>query len=276
MSKWLNKLDWKFFVMLVLGIASLYPAWLPYIQSPEKDLLIKQISQSALQPDITKDKDLGLEMTVDKIAVINPYLTVLRIENIGRQPILSKDFENALDINIDKDKSILRAQISEKTPNDLKPIFHTEKNTIHLDPILLNPHDAITLSVLSSEGLPTFSASARIAGITSIKVSTQENENNSPYTIPFLLFLTLFLITVSNAALWRLETTNKNLISYNRRTARLFNFVIFYTSFISMQILLKTIGYWSLMNLVIVIITLMVLTFPISLWLEKRPKSIET
>ena len=269
MNKWITRLDWKYFLMLMVTLASSYSVLLPYFQSPEREFSISLVSQAALQPDATKDKNMGLEITIDKIPVKDPYLTTYKIENTGRTPILAKDFENALEISTNKNKSIIRVEISDKSPQNLRPNIHKENELILVDPLLLNSNDSITLSILSANGIPKFNFSARIAGIQSINTIIK-SQNKSPSVTWILSILTILLILLAGALAWRTETTKNKVIEINRVTAVLTYFSVFYVSLMSLGFLLMLLNYWSLINLILAYLISLIIIFPFSKLLEKR------
>lgn len=271
MNKLLKNIDWKFFSMLFVAIAALYPAWLPYIQSPEKDILIRQISQTALQPNVTKDKTLGLEITVDGALVKDPYFTVLEIENTGRQPILSKDFEGELQLYINKNKTILRAEVTKVKPEELIPVLSFDEKMIQLDPILLNPNDSITLSIISANGAPVFKPSARIVGVQSI-TAIRKNEDGKAYLTAFLLFSTIYLASIASAIAWRFEAAKTKLIVYDWKTAMNASFTLTMVTSISLSMFLHQLDLFSLWHFFMSFIVLAMIAAPIAMLLEMRHK----
>lgn len=267
MPKWL-KLDW---LMLVIAFAGLLFTAAPYFQSPDYSIDVQLISQSALQPLASKDKALGLEITIDKVPVNDPYLSVIQLVNTGNKPISSRDFESPIEISIGESKRIIRAQVTGVSPKDLKPVIKFDTKQIQLQPMLLNSHDTITLAILSADGIPNFHPSARIAGIESIKLSLLDKEKLIPYFTPILIALVFITTIASNAMTWRFEITSNKIISISRGTSLISNALLLYLALFLIVILLPRLGLESLWFLLPMYLAASAITLPFVIWLERRP-----
>lgn len=100
-----------------------------------------------------------------------PHVTLLRIENTGRAPILAEDFQGDLTIAFGDLAQVLMAHVQFNRDDVIDPEVHRieqRKGLLKLSPLLLNPGDCITFSFLM-EGLPqNVGVRARIAGVNEV------------------------------------------------------------------------------------------------------------
>lgn len=181
---------------LIVPVAiGLIPVWLWITDLNSRSLLVQIVAQTALQPEGASTLS-GLKVTIDGKELEAPYLTVLRIENSGARPITASDFESPMEIKTLGQIKIYQHRVSETYPKDLQPIIELvpSDTTLKLRPLLLNPSDSITISLVTSGGLPEFTVRSRIAGISSVEM---EKSVETPY--PRVLFW--LLATVSFALL---------------------------------------------------------------------------
>jgi len=269
MPNWL-RLNWKFLFSGAATLAALFAAWLPYFQSPTTAIEVRLVSQSALQPIVSKDKAFGLEMTIDKVPVNDPYLSVLQIVNVGNKPVPSTDFERPLEILLDKNRAILRTEITEVNPKDLKPIIESNKELILMRPMLLNPNDSITLSVLTSGGLPTFTPSSRILGISSVTLSNiQEIKPMSSINLLIIGLMALTTTIASAAMSWRFDM-GKKVTTLNRGTALLVSISATYAAMTSIGLVMSGLGFKTGWHVIYGFLLATVASAPVIIWLEKR------
>lgn len=204
----LKKLDWKFLLSITVAIAGLFiPWWLTKLDNGEKSLTVQILSQSSLQLS-AKELVPGLEITIEGAPVKDPYFSVIKLANEGDKAITTKDFENPLEISISPSSgSIVRARVTTKSPDDIQAnIDASDKQTIRIAPTLLNPKDSITFSILTSGGKPSFSARARIIGISKVPVSDATTTTaESPNLKWWLLLIALIYAIPSLAAYLRYD-----------------------------------------------------------------------
>jgi len=184
------KFDWKYLLGLLVAVAGVGVAVWPELKP--HSLKLRVVSQTALQPqEMRAMTDLNLKITVDGVELKSPYLSVLELMNDGTKSIAAGDFESPLELRVEQnllrglfsftvpDKgrfkfgeppAVVRAAVSGKSPPDLEPVLVSDAKVIKLKPLLLNPKDTITLSIITSGGLPDFKPRARIAGVSAIPV----------------------------------------------------------------------------------------------------------
>jgi len=146
---------------LVTGIPLLYDWYADTIS-----LEVRLLSIAALEPD-NKSHFQGLKFTINSIPVTNPYLSVLKITNDGSRPIPAELYERPIEIKLNEAK-VVRSEITETVPSDLKAQLSVKDNVVQINPLLLNPDDSITIAIITSDAKPSFSPTARIAGVKKI------------------------------------------------------------------------------------------------------------
>ena len=160
--------DWKFLVTLVATIAGVVvPVWLWRADISAKYLQIRTIARTPLDTQVSQSVS-GLSISLDGAPLAAPYLTVIEITNTGTRPIQTVDFESNIDISAAKSSSIVRAEVTSTTPAGLKPIVTLKNGIASIQPLLLNPDDRLTLSLLTNIEVPKFAVRARISGISNL------------------------------------------------------------------------------------------------------------
>lgn len=184
--------------MLLVTLASvIVPWWLWHADQTSHSLHFQLVSQTSLQPDET-DTLSGLKLSLDGVDLQAPYLSVFELINDGSKPVTTSDFESPIELSTSSDSIIARAQVTKAIPKDLKAELVTDKQSIKIKPLLLNPKDALTLAVITSGKRPQFSTRARIAGITSVPLEMRVTQTNQTAT-KWLLLLLGFLLFISAA-----------------------------------------------------------------------------
>jgi hypothetical protein len=172
--------DWKFLVIILVTLAGvIVPVWLWQADRQAKSLSSVIVSQTSLKPDISSNVD-GIKIFVDNIPIDRPYLTVLKLSNNGSKPILTTDFEEPLEIQVDGDTTIVRSQITKSEPKDIQPKTTLDAKVIKIMPLLLNPNDNITFAVVTAGGSPKFTVRSRVAGIAAVAIEDNITKTVSP------------------------------------------------------------------------------------------------
>lgn len=162
-------IDWKFVVATVATIAGiLVPVWLWQADLSAQSLSVRLASSVALQPTETTSVP-DIQISIGGVNIKSPFLSTLVLWNDGSKPILASDFELPIELRVGQGMQIVRSSISSVEPNNLKAEIDTDKQSVKLRPLLLNPEDTLTIAIITSGGQPNFEALARIAGISKIK-----------------------------------------------------------------------------------------------------------
>ena len=167
----LLSVDWKFFITIAATIAGVVvPVWLWQSDQRARSISVRVVSVTSLQPKLV-DPKLGLQLSVGNTKVGRATLSVLDVQNDGSRPIPTTDFEGPLDVTVQEGSVLLRVSVSVSKPSSLRPAVTSTTQTLSIQPLLLNPGDTISLSILSDGEVPKFTAKARIAGVNEIQVS---------------------------------------------------------------------------------------------------------
>ena len=195
--------DLKFLSTLLAAVAGIVvPIWLWRADLTSKSMQIRTISQTPLANQITQSVS-GLSVSLDGLPLENPYLTVIEITNTGSRPIQTADFEGDIEIASSEKSAIVRVQVTATSPQSLRPSVGLENGNARIKALLLNPNDAITLSILSKNQAPSFSARARIAGVSTIEFETTPksrrlvSSTSAKLTIGAALMLNYFIVMVA-------------------------------------------------------------------------------
>jgi hypothetical protein len=111
----------------------------------------------------------------------NPSEIIVEVANIGRIPILPRDFIQPITFEFQKGLKLYEAQLLNSNPPNIGMSLNGGENTAWLQPVLLNPEDKVTIrfivSNISPEYLPdSVNVSARIIGLqrVELKFNTQK------------------------------------------------------------------------------------------------------
>lgn len=169
--------------------------WQVYLERTSKSLSGRVVSQSPLQPDSTSSLP-GLKVTVDGIPLEKPYLTVIEIKNSGTRHIQSSDFEADIELRINSEARVVRAQVATVQPQDLDVKIAGEQKSIKIAPLLLNPGDSFSLSILSAGDKPVFTPRARIAGVGKLELdeASKSTQTSGSQFLAVVFALTILVI----------------------------------------------------------------------------------
>jgi hypothetical protein len=166
-------------ITLIVAVISLvWALWSGYLGLKPHSLEFKLVSQVAIQPKET-DSISGIQVTVDGIQVESPYLSVLELTNNGRKPIPKSDFEAPLELRAGSGVMVVRAQVTTTNPKDIEAHLEATQDVVTLSPLLLNPDDTITISVLTAGKTPAFTPRARIADISILSLNDDTKHGSS-------------------------------------------------------------------------------------------------
>ncbi|UTL80426.1 hypothetical protein [Pseudomonas putida] len=160
-----RSLDWKFFLTLSVAVLSIVVplAWQSDIGSKGMELQLK--SSASLAP-ASQIRDLQLMLDGKKLN--SPYSSNLELVNTGAKSVLTKDFDRPIEISLNEGAEIITARVTSTTPSDIPIDISATARTVQIAPLLSNPGDSVSLSIITSGVKPVFAVRARIAGIQQI------------------------------------------------------------------------------------------------------------
>ena len=154
--------DWKFIATTVIAIAALAA---PQIDLSSRSLAVRLLATSSLQPAVNIQ---NLQISLNGQNVESPYISTIELVNNGSKPILSSDFDGALQIRMANDAKLISAEITSTTPKNIPAQVTTSGNGAAISPFLSNPIDSITFATITSVPRPEFEVRARIVGINDV------------------------------------------------------------------------------------------------------------
>ncbi len=158
-------INWIAIIFIPVVLFVLTPIWDSLFK--EKKLLQYSIVRetSALGLGIKIDEWPNLQFVHGENEIDNVISTTILIQNTGKVPIESSEFDSPILINFEEDGKIITHKIVKKIPEDLPIDLKFVGSTLSVNPILLNPGDAFFVKILSKSKLVVKSASARIVGL---------------------------------------------------------------------------------------------------------------
>lgn len=144
----------------------------------------KALSYSVLvdTPLVAKRRNsLGdkLKILYEDEQVDNVYLVQVVVRNSGGQPIVVADYEQAITLLFGDNDTIFEAEVSDSYPLEFTPKLSTDKCTIRVAPVLMNPGDQVTIKVLLAKREGTqLLVVARIAGVSTITSQLRITEDS--------------------------------------------------------------------------------------------------
>lgn len=193
MPKFLN---WSLVTVLITMAGVVVPIWIWRADLTAKSLEFRVASQASLEP--AKSGDIkGLQITLGSTPLDRPYLTVVELLNDGSKPIPSSEFEGPVEVRLSGITKIVRAELVSVNPTSLEAKISASEHSISIAPLLLNPEDKLTISVLTSGGPPSFSPRARIVGVTEIKFDDSQGKSHA-WKLSGAALLFAFLLFVAS------------------------------------------------------------------------------
>ncbi|WP_223544579.1 hypothetical protein [Pseudomonas sp. A-B-19] len=165
--------DWKFIATTVIAIAALV---VPQIDLSSRSLTVRLLATSPLQPALNIQ---NLQISLNGQNVESPYISTIELINTGSKPILSSDFDGALQIQMANDAKLISAEITSTTPKNIPVQVTTSGNKTAISPFLSNPKDSVTIATITSGPRPGFEVRARIVGINEVEFEDKTVKSSS-------------------------------------------------------------------------------------------------
>lgn len=212
--------DWKFLLTLLFTVASIViPVWLWQADLSSKGLTLTLVSTVELQPQSVGALE-GLQVSVDGTSVITPFVSVLELSNSGTRPILAADFESPLKIIASKTSEVVKAQVESTMPSSLTPKIEVLGGTLLVYPLLMNPGDALKLTVITEKSRPNFLVRARIAGVQEVNLRDAQSsrKERSRWVVQAVACLLLIVYIVNLTDTAYAAVRKKAFLAYNAVT----------------------------------------------------------
>lgn len=154
------------------------PVWLWKFDLASRELSVALPLQTRLVVGVSIPASTKISVLRDGKELNDPYSSIIEIRNTGAKPILPSEIEGALNLIVDNDKAIVDAQLIDTSPAALNPSMTVGKQSVSIQPLLLNPGDSFVLSILTENGKPIFAPKFRIAGVSDVKILQESARPN--------------------------------------------------------------------------------------------------
>ncbi len=168
----INSPSWPFWGVVVTILTIVVPFLIYYWQKQRKKISFDILSENQLlTTQEWEDLKEKLQVLYEGQPIRSICFLMIKIFNSGNVPIIKEEYEVPINIYTGEDSTILSEATIKKEPEDLPiGILSKGKNSISLQPILLNPKDSITLKILVSDFSRTsLKIYGRIAGVKHIE-----------------------------------------------------------------------------------------------------------
>ena len=165
--------DWKFIATTVIALAALVAS---QIDLSSRSLTVRLLATSPLQP---MQNIQNLQISLNGQNVESPYISTIELSNTGSKPILSSDFDGALQIQMANEAKLINAEITSTIPKNIPARVATSENKTAISPFLSNPKDSITIATITSGPRPEFEVRARIVGINEVEFEDNTVQSSS-------------------------------------------------------------------------------------------------
>ncbi|WFD08754.1 hypothetical protein [Tepidibacter hydrothermalis] len=149
----------------------------------KRNLEAKLISNTLMINPEIQNKEENLKLLINNEEVDNLSIMQLQIINSGKQPLMTKDFEEPIRIELDNIKKILSAKVITSHPSNIDFNLVIKSNYIEIEKGLINEGDNFTIEIRSIPKLnlkPDIqNISARIARIEKINYTKSLTEDSS-------------------------------------------------------------------------------------------------
>jgi hypothetical protein len=213
--------NWRWIVTTVIALAGILLPVLISINAFEKKSLGYAVSSiSALV--VEGKADLPLEIRYKGNSLESPFLSVIRLKNVGSVPISSSDFDKPITINTTNKAKIIAVKVGETSPATLPVKIDNNDTNISIQPLLLNPEDEVSLEIVTHITKPEFSISARVYGVKEVtNLDSDISRKRKLYPIVLaavsaLLYATAFSIV--SVARWSVFDKKVNVLINRRAT----------------------------------------------------------
>ncbi len=192
--------DWKHWVMVILtslGVVIPFSIW--WIDNQGRSLFL---TISTKIPLTILERELIPEMEVlfkgEKITT--PYLSEIRVSNDSRKPIPATDFESPIEIRTVGTTRIHSARLKPSGNNEIDAKIIFDSSTVKVNPILLNPGEEFSISIVTGGSIPAFTSRGRISGV-SVPPLQDASSAKKDNPLNWLYFIAaLFLAVASSLA----------------------------------------------------------------------------
>jgi hypothetical protein len=185
MIDWLRDPMWQFVGVVITFIFSWLALFLHALERRKKSLAYEIVLNMPIDDEV--------QVSLRGKPAKDIQLVVIKLINNGNVPIKSSDFESPINFCFGQNSRIIHAGIQEAKPPTLKPISKIKPGCVIINPTLVNANETILLEVLVSNYSGPIDCTARIVGISEIKMLIKTTAKLIYYEV-FLLYIGLTLV----------------------------------------------------------------------------------
>ena len=175
--------------------AIVIPVVLYLLQVPNKSMTCFLISEAR----ILNVDELGLPditMTYKGESISRLDAATIEIKNSGNTPITRQDFDRDAYIIFGQGARVIRTEVTNQSPDNLRPTIEVQDNRILMKPILLNPGDSFSVESLVRGKYEAPTVDMRIRGITDIELMSIQHDPSKRRRLVFLSVTGLILLGI--------------------------------------------------------------------------------
>jgi hypothetical protein len=194
---------WQFILNVAIGFLTIIVSIIIFRKQVNQKGITYEIISNTPILSLKEDVRDRVQVLFDSKPIVNVRLVILKIWNSGNIPISPYEYHDPIRFEFGKNAEILDTDVLETVPTDnrakVKASLKLDKESVMLEPLLLNSKDSITLKFLlaGTQLAGEIKVSSRIAGISKITNYDIEFPIN-PFSrlavyISYIVFLLAFI-----------------------------------------------------------------------------------
>lgn len=149
-------------VIPAIGIA--LSIWATFFLRANRELSFEVTSKTEFQA-IKSDGWPDIKLFYGDRLLDKAGLITIKLINTGNTPIYSSEFVGPVSLKLETGSRFVASRVVETQPKNLNPRISTSDASVMIEPLLLNPNDAISLQVLVGGNINSLNVNARVGGI---------------------------------------------------------------------------------------------------------------
>lgn len=151
--------------------------WSAFFLGENRQLAYQVVSLTEIS-SIKSEHLPGLKISYSGDPIKQGGIVTLKLSNIGDSPIYPREFDGPIEISLGAKAHFIDSTIVSVSPENLTPNASISGGIIKIQPLLLNPHDEMTIQAIAKGELRNIRVAGRIGGIKEI---TNANESKKGF-----------------------------------------------------------------------------------------------
>lgn len=191
--------NWQSVAALIAFAGILVPVIIYLLTRNRKSLVFDIVTVTKLLPPL-EHMDHDIQVLYKGEIVSDVWLVIITLINDGNSPIIAADYVSPISIDVGQQARILNSEIMEIKPKGIVVNLNSGRNSVNIEPLLLNAADSVQLKILAT-GLKVMpEVSGRIIGISRIRKANYRAIYNSSWWLFFGSFS--FLLVILMVSVW--------------------------------------------------------------------------